>query len=214
LGSSLTSPPQLKRIGHGFEAFEYAYCIQLTSLPAAYREIAEIEGRPFDFQMYKFAHCYSLSILPEGYIEPDAIEVGNNYQAYKFQNCSLIALPESYREAAALTYVGVNYQVGKFMGCKQLATLPADYKEVMPAFVNRNFIKYKFKGCLALIVPATYQFPFIGGGVDIEGVFEETFVDSSGVALPIINGNQEPATPRRTFGEGFSDYAVLPANWR
>jgi len=214
LGAVLTAPPGLRKIGHGFETFEYAYCYSLITLPDSYREIQEIDGRVFDFQMCKFVDCYNLSVLPTGYTEPNVIEVGNNYQAYKFQNCNLITLPDSYREAPALSYVGINYQVGKFMGCRQLATLPAIYTEGLPAFVDRNFIKYKFKGCCVLTVPATYHFPIVGIGIKTEGVFEEVFPNSGGIAEGIINDNTEPPTPRRTFGTGFSDHSQIPANWR
>lgn len=215
LGTSLSPPPNLTRVGHGFEVCEYADCPNLMTLPEKYSEPAKIYGEPpYDYQMFKFLNSSSLRTLPSGFKETAFIEVGNNYLAYKYQNSGLRYLPDKYSPSYALTHVGDNCQVGTFDGCSGLVTLPAGYTEIAPSTIGNNFLKYKFRGCTSLVVPMTYTFPEIGDSVSKRGVFEKTFPDSSGVAINIVNGNQEPPDRRYTFSNKFTDYSSLAGNWK
>jgi len=220
IGTVNTEPPHLTRVGYSFEAFEYAGCENLLVLPERYKEVSQlVSDQLYDFQLCKFSGCTKLRTLPDRYTETEVVAAFDNYLAYKFHESGLEFLPKNYSESLAITFIGKNCQVGKFAGCTRLRRLPVHYTEINPANTENNFIKFKFKDCSALVVNAAYKFPNVGTDVHKQGVFEETFAIVGGpeqhiTAEEIINGNQVPAIPKRTFGVGFSDYAMLDENWK
>jgi hypothetical protein len=97
--------------------------------------------------------------------------------------------------------------------------LPKSYREINHATVENNFIKWKFLNCPLLVVNPHYKFPNVGGDVNKQGVFEETFLVEGGalqtvMATEIINGNSTPIENKRTFGTEFQDYSNLQNTWK
>jgi hypothetical protein len=220
IGLADTEPPHLFCAGYSFEAFEYADCKSLLVLPEGYRETAEIRGdKLYDFQLGQFFGCVRLRTLPDRYTESRVLSVGHNYLAYKFCESGLEFLPQGYSESLALTFIGKNCQAGKFKGCVKLLGLPDSYTEINPGNIEDNFVKHKFKDSLQLVVNINYKFPNVGTAVHKPGVFEETFAAAGGAeqrvsAHAVLNGNQVPAQPKKTFGDNFTDYTTLAAEWK